>query len=152
MAEIAEIIKRSAKVLGIEIDKEAVAEIAKRSRFTPRTANYFLKRCRDFAQIKKTRLTDKLAKEALELLGIDELGLSEGDKKILEMVIDKFRGGPVGLNTLAVSVSEESATIEEYHEPYLIQIGFIERTPRGRVVTELGLKHLNKMKDNLFTR
>ena len=148
--EIGEIIKRSAKILGIEIDEEAIKEISLRSRFTPRTANYFLKRCRDFAQIKKTRLSKKIVREALELLGIDNKGLSESDRKILGVIIEKFKGGPVGLSTLAVSVSEETATIEEYHEPYLIQIGFIERTPRGRMVTETGYKHIGKTREGLF--
>jgi Holliday junction DNA helicase RuvB len=148
--EIGEIIKRSAKILGIEIDEEAIKEISLRSRFTPRTANYFLKRCRDFAQIKKTKLSQKIVREALELLGIDNKGLSESDRKILGVIIEKFKGGPVGLNTLAVSVSEETATIEEYHEPYLIQIGFVERTPRGRMVTDIGYKHIGKTKEGLF--
>ncbi len=148
--EIAEIIRRSAKILGIKIENKAVEEIAKRSRFTPRTANYFLKRCRDFAQIKKTSLTEGVVTEALKMLGIDEVGLWPSDRKILEVIAHNFRGGPVGLNTLAASISEESATIEEYNEPYLIQIGFLERTPRGRAVTSFGLKHINKQKEGLF--
>jgi len=148
--EISEIIKRSAKILGIEIEEPAIKEISKRSRFTPRTANYLLKRCRDFAQINKSKISKNLAEEALSLLGIDEMGLSPSDRKILKNVIDKFSGGPVGLNTLAVSISEEPATIEEYHEPYLIQIGFLERTPRGRMVTDSAYKHLNKNREGLF--
>lgn len=148
--EIAEIIRRSAKILGIKIEEKAVLEIAKRSRFTPRTANYFLKRCRDFAQIKKTDLSENVAREALELLGVDEMGLSPADRKILEVIAVNFKGGPVGLNTLAASISEEMATIEEYNEPYLIQIGFLDRTPRGRSVTSAGLKHINKFKEGLF--
>lgn len=149
--EIGEIIKRSAKILGVKIDKEAVEEIAKRSRFTPRTANYFLKRCRDFAQIEKSALTKDIVKKALDLLGIDEVGLTPSDRKILSIVIDKFGGGPVGLNTLSASTSEESATIEEFNEPYLIQLGFLERTTRGRMVTDTGLKHMNKAKKDLFS-
>lgn len=148
--EIAEIVRRSAKILGIEIDDKAVLEIAKRSRFTPRTANYFLKRCRDYAQIKKRGLDEKTAKEALELLGIDEIGLASSDRKILEVIAENFKGGPVGLNTLSASISEEMATIEEYNEPYLIQIGFLERTPRGRSLTDLGFKHLGRKKEGLF--
>lgn len=148
--EIAEIVRRSAKILGIEIDDKAVLEIAKRSRFTPRTANYFLKRCRDYAQIKKRGLDEKTAKEALELLGIDEMGLASSDRKILEVIAENFKGGPVGLNTLSASISEEMATIEEYNEPYLIQIGFLERTPRGRSLTDLGFKHLGRKKEGLF--
>jgi len=148
--EIGEIIKRSAKILGIKIEEAAIKEIAKRSRFTPRTANYFLKRCRDFAQIKKTALTKNIVVEALDLLGIDNVGLTPADRKLLEVVAGNFKGGPVGLNTLAAAISEESATIEEFNEPYLIQIGFLERTPRGRSITSSGLKHINKFKEGLF--
>ncbi len=140
--EIEEIITRSAKILGIEIDKKAGQEIAKRSRFTPRTANYFLKRCRDFAQVHKSTLTEKIVAEALSLLGIDHKGLTPSDRTILETIIHKFHGGPVGLNTLAASMSEEQATIEEFNEPYLLQIGFLERTPRGRTVTDAGYIHI----------
>jgi holliday junction DNA helicase RuvB len=140
--EIGEIIKRSAKILGIEIEPDAVSEIAKRSRFTPRTANYFLKRCRDFAQVKKGTLTKNTIIEALTLLGIDKAGLSASDRILLSTIINKFKGGPVGLNTLGAALSEEQATIEEVHEPYLIQLGFLERTPRGRVTTEKAYAHL----------
>ncbi|HJN62861.1 MAG TPA: Holliday junction branch migration DNA helicase RuvB [Candidatus Paceibacterota bacterium] len=143
--EIEKILKRSAKILGVKIDKDALEEISKRSRFTPRTANYFLKRCRDFAQINKKNLNKSVVKEALNLLEIDEHGLSAYDRRVLKILINKFNGGPVGLNTLAAAVSEEKQTIEEVHEPYLIQMGFLERTPRGRVATKkayelLGLK------------
>lgn len=143
--EIEKIIRRSAKILGIEADSDAVAEIAKRSRFTPRTANYFLKRCRDYAQIQKTKLDKQTVHKALDLLGIDEKGLSGSDRAILETIVKKFKGGPVGLNTLAASLSEEEATIEEFNEPYLLQIGFIERTPRGRTVTDSGYTHINEV-------
>jgi Holliday junction DNA helicase RuvB len=141
-AEIEEIVKRSAKILKIDIDDQALTEISSRSRSTPRTANYLLKRCRDFAQIKKTSLTTEVVEGALKLLGIDKRGLTHSDRKILETVITKYNGGPVGLNTIAASLSEDQATIEEFNEPYLIQIGFIERTPRGRIITESGYAHL----------
>jgi len=144
-SEIAQIVERSAKILGIEIEPKAVAEIAKRSRFTPRTANYLLKRCRDFAQIRKEMLTQTLVHEALSLLGVDHVGLTSSDRTVLETIVEKFGGGPVGLNTLAASLSEEEATIEEFNEPYLMQMGFLERTPRGRLVTQLGYKHLGKI-------
>lgn len=140
--EIEEIIKRSAKILGVSLEEGAAIEIAKRSRFTPRTANYFLKRCRDYAQVKKSSLSVPLVNDALALLGIDPIGLTHSDKVILETIIHKFSGGPVGLNTLAAALSEEQATIEEYNEPYLIQTGLLERTPRGRTVTVHGYKHL----------
>lgn len=140
--DIEKIIERSATILGIDIDKEAVAEIAKRSRFTPRTANYFLKRCRDFAQMKSDRLTGENTKEALKLLGVDTLGLNKADRAFLSTLIDTFNGGPVGVGTLAAALSEEAETIEEVYEPYLLQIGFIERTPRGRVATDKAHKHL----------
>ena len=149
-SDVEEIIRRSAKILDVKIDASAINEISKRSRFTPRTANYFLKRCRDFAQIKRMALTEKAVREALELLGVDEKGLAPSDRKILETIIEKFKGGPVGLNTLAAAISEEMATIEEYNEPYLLQIGFLERTPRGRTVTDAGYKHLDKTKIDLF--
>ncbi len=140
--EILDIITRSAKILGIDLEKSAGGEIAKRSRFTPRTANYLLKRARDFSQVNKTELTKESVDEALRLLGIDEVGLSPSDREILETIIKKFSGGPVGLNTLAAALSEEQATIEEFNEPYLIQLGFLDRTPRGRTVTASGYEHL----------
>jgi Holliday junction DNA helicase RuvB len=149
-SEIQDIIKRSSKILNIEITHEAGEEIAKRSRFTPRTANYFLKRCRDFAQVKKNHLTKEMVMEALSLLGVDEKGLTASDRSILDAIVHKFNGGPVGLNTLAAALSEEQATIEEFNEPYLIQIGFLERTPRGRIVTKHGYEHLGlKTPENL---
>lgn len=142
--EIEEIVRRSAKILGVDIDAGALREIAKRSRFTPRTANYFLKRCRDFAQMKKSPLTNDMVIEALALLGIDERGLSPSDRAILETIIGKFRGGPVGIGTIAAALSEEEATIEEFNEPYLIQIGFLERTPRGRTATSAARVHVGE--------
>jgi Holliday junction DNA helicase RuvB len=140
--EIQEIITRSAKILGIDLHKNAGHEIAKRSRFTPRTANYLLKRARDYSQVHKSEMTKKSVDESLKLLGIDEVGLTPADRDVLHTIINKFGGGPVGLNTLAAAMSEEQATIEEFNEPYLIQLGFLERTPRGRVVTASGYEHL----------
>lgn len=140
--EIAKIIHRSAGILGVKIEDEAILEIAKRARFTPRTANYFLKRCRDYAQVHKKDLDKKTVFLALSLLGIDEQGLSESDRQILSIIIEKFGGGPVGLNTLAAATSEEEATIEEVIEPYLIQRGLLERTPRGRTATKKAYEHL----------
>ncbi len=141
--EIGEIIKRSAKILDIIIEDEAVKAIAKRSRFTPRTANYFLKRSRDYAQIQKSKLTGEIVEKALKMLGVDDLGLNGADRDILKVMIEKFKGGPVGLNTIAAALSEEQATVEEVYEPYLIQLGLLERTPRGRSVTEKAYEHLN---------
>ena len=140
--EIEEILNRSAEILNIKIAPEASKEIAKRSRSTPRTANHFLKRCRDFAQVKKKDVDTETVGGALELLGVDEKGLSLSDRKILETIIHKFDGGPVGLGTLAAATSEEEATIEEVIEPYLMQLGFLERTPRGRVATNKAYEHL----------
>lgn len=140
--EIKEIIQRSAKILKINLDDETALEIAKRSRFTPRTANFLLKRCRDFAQVNKINLDKTSVDKTLLLLGIDELGLNESDRQLLKTIIEKFKGGPVGLNTLAAALSEEQATIEEVNEPYLIQKGLLERTPRGRIATEEAYKHL----------
>ncbi len=124
------------------IEDEALTEISRRSRFTPRTANYFLKRCRDYAQVHKKELDKKTVFLALSLLGIDELGLSQSDRIVLETIIEKFNGGPVGLNTLSAATSEEEATIEEVTEPYLIQRGLLERTSRGRIATQKAYEHL----------
>jgi Holliday junction DNA helicase RuvB len=140
--QVRQIVKRSAKILGVEIDDEALEEIAKRSRFTPRTANYFLKRVRDYAQVEKRSLNKKTVFLALTLLGIDELGLSESDRGLLTTLIEKFDGGPVGLTTLAAATNEEEATIEDVIEPYLIQRGLLERTPRGRTATPKAYEHL----------
>ena len=141
--EIEQIVTRSANILGVSLARGAGAEIAKRSRFTPRTANYFLKRARDFAQIEKTPLDEKAVREALRLLEIDEIGLSQPDRHLLSMLIEKFGGGPVGLSTLAAATSEEAATIEDVYEPYLLKLGFLERTPRGRVATKKAYAHLD---------
>jgi Holliday junction DNA helicase RuvB len=140
--EIKKILARSAEILGVTLDDEALDEIARRARFTPRTANYFLKRCRDYAQVNKTPLTKEAVRKALALLEIDELGLSSSDRKVLEVIISKFNGGPVGLKTIAAATSDEEATIEEVIEPYLIQLGLLERTVRGRTVTQKGYEHL----------
>lgn len=142
--EIGKIVRRSAKILDIAIDDGAVFEIARRSRFTPRTANYHLKRCRDYAQIHKTALTREVVEKALAMLGVDTIGLNPADRQILNVIIDKFSGGPVGLNTIAAALAEEQATIEEVYEPYLIQLGLLERTPRGRIATDKAYAHLEK--------
>ena len=140
--EIAKIIDRSSKLLKTKLDDGALKEIAKRSRFTPRTANYFLKRCRDFAQVHKKELDQKTVKEALNMLAIDDIGLNSSDRKFLEILIEKFSGGPVGLKTIGAAMAEEEATVEEVIEPYLIQLGLLERTARGRVATEKAYEHL----------
>mgnify|MGYP006780140153 FL=1 len=140
--EISKIVKRSAELLKVEIEEEAINEISKRSRFTPRTANYFLKRCRDFAQVSQTSLSKDIASKALALLEVDELGLTAEDRKMLSIIIEKFDGGPVGLSTLGASLHEEEGTIEAVIEPYLLQIGLLERTPRGRSATKRAYEHL----------
>ncbi|MFV0502739.1 MAG: Holliday junction branch migration DNA helicase RuvB [Lachnospirales bacterium] len=140
--ELKAIIERSSGVLGIKITDRGALEIAKRSRGTPRIANRLLKRVRDFAEVKfDGEITNEVSEYALNALEIDPLGLDVTDKNVLETMIYKFDGGPVGLDTLAVSIGEESETIEDVYEPYLIQLGFIKRTPRGRVVTALCYKH-----------
>ncbi len=139
------IVARSAGLLGIHIDSKAASEIARRSRGTPRIANALLRRVRDFAQVKGDGTIDlSIARYALEALNIDTFGLDEIDNKLLNTIIDKFRGGPVGLNTIATAMGEDAGTIEDVYEPYLIKEGFIKRTPRGREVTELAYKHLGK--------
>lgn len=141
------IIERSAQILSVPITMEAAIEIAGRSRGTPRIANALLRRVRDFAQIKGNGSIEiKIAKFSLEALNVDAYGLDEMDNKILSTIIDKFKGGPVGVSTIATAVSESTETIEEVYEPFLIQQGFIMRTPRGREVTELAYKHLGKIK------
>ncbi len=143
--EIAKILERSANLLSIAIDKEAVGVIASRARRTPRIANRLLKRCRDFAEVKGNgRLTAELSLEALELLEIDRLGLDRRDRQILAVMIDKFGGGPVGLETIATALSEEPQTIEDVYEPFLIQVGFVDRTARGRVATPAAYEYLGK--------
>ena len=141
--ELQTIIIRSAKVLGVEIDTKGALEIARRSRGTPRLANRLLKRVRDFAQIKfDGTITEAVVNYALDLLDVDKYGLDYVDRNILETIIHKFQGGPVGLDTLAASIGEDSGTIEDVYEPYLLKNGFIQRTPKGRVVTELAYRHL----------
>ena len=140
--EIEEIVKRSSKLLKTELEKEALEEIAKRSRFTPRTANYFLKRCRDFAQVHKKKLDKETVQSALAMLSVDEIGLNISDRKFLEVLIKKFNGGPVGLKTISAALSEEEATIEEVMEPYLIQLGLLERTARGRLASKRAYEHM----------
>ena len=139
------IVARSAGLLGVQIDSHAAAEIARRSRGTPRIANALLRRVRDFAQVKGDGTVDlDIAQYALEALNIDTFGLDEIDNKLLTTIIDKFRGGPVGLNTIATAMGEDAGTIEDVYEPYLIKEGFIKRTPRGREVTELAYRHLHR--------
>lgn len=140
--EIQHIIQRSARILSIDLDEQAAAHIAKRSRKTPRTANYLLKRCRDLAQIYEKDLRTDIVLEALEMVGTDSMGLNKSDIDILQTIIHKYKGGPVGLSTIAASLSEDEATIEDFNEPYLIQLGFIDRTPRGRIATEKAYNHL----------
>ncbi|QUH20530.1 Holliday junction branch migration DNA helicase RuvB [Alkaliphilus sp. B6464] len=142
--ELKEIVKRSAYILNVYIDDDGAAEIASRSRGTPRIANRLLKRVRDFAQVRGDgRITLDTAQDALALLEIDSLGLDNTDKKMIEVMINNFGGGPVGLDTLAASTGEERNTIEDVYEPYLLQIGFINRTPRGRVVMKKAYEHFN---------
>ena len=142
---LAAIVARSAGLLGVQIDSHAAADIARRSRGTPRIANALLRRVRDFAQVKGDGKVDlDIAQYALEALNIDTFGLDEIDNKLLTTIIDKFRGGPVGLNTIATAMGEDAGTIEDVYEPYLIKEGFIKRTPRGREVTELAYRHLHR--------
>jgi len=140
--EIQKIARQSAKVLGVALDDEALREIATRSRQTPRTANYFLKRIRDYAQVHHVPITRDSVRKALAMLGIDEQGLSQSYRSVLEAIISKFNGGPVGLKTISAATGEEEATIEEVIEPYLIQQGFLEKTNRGRVATPKAYTHL----------
>ena len=142
---LAGIVRRSAGLLGVDIDPKAAGEIARRSRGTPRIANALLRRVRDFAQVKGDGSIDlDIAQYALQALNIDTFGLDEIDNKLLTTIIDKFRGGPVGLTTIATAMSEDAGTIEDVYEPYLIKEGFIKRTPRGREATELAYRHLGK--------
>ncbi|MGI6527743.1 MAG: Holliday junction branch migration DNA helicase RuvB [Caldicoprobacterales bacterium] len=141
--ELKEIVVRSANILGIDIDDRGAFEIARRSRGTPRVTNRLLKRIRDYAQIRAQGvITLDVAREALDMLEVDQIGLDDVDRRLLETIALKFGGGPVGLDTLAASTGEESTTIEDVCEPYLLQLGFLARTPRGRVLTPLGYKHL----------
>lgn len=142
--ELEKIISRSGKILNAKIDQAGRMELAKRSRFTPRIANRLLKRVRDFAQVHgHDTITAKVAGQALELMEIDSLGLDKNDRRILEVLIEKFKGGPTGLNTLAAATSEEEDTITDVHEPFLIRQGLLNKTPKGRVATENAYKHLN---------
>jgi Holliday junction DNA helicase RuvB len=142
--ELQEIVKRSAGLLGVEIDDEGAAEIASRSRGTPRIANRFLKRVRDFAQVMHDgKITYKVAAEALGNMEVDELGLDIIDSRMIKTMIENFGGGPVGLDTLAATIGEEPNTIEDVYEPYLLQLGFISRTPRGRIATKLAYDHFD---------
>src|SRR5207253_7465883 len=136
-----------ARILDVEIEEDAADEIARRSRGTPRIANRILKRVRDVAQVKHDgAITTAIAREALTLLEVDEQGLERMDRDLLGAIVDKFGGGPVGLSTLAVALGEEPDTIEDVYEPYLLQLGFLQRTPRGRVVTELGRAHVGALR------
>jgi Holliday junction DNA helicase RuvB len=140
--DLLQVVTRSAKILGIEMDEKGALEIARRARGTPRVANRLLRRCRDFAQVKaQGRVTLDAAREALRMLGVDEHGLDDMDRNLMLAILQKYNGGPVGLNTLAASLSEEEDALEEIYEPYLMQLGLIDRTPRGRVATALAYKH-----------
>jgi len=142
-AELGTIVRRSARILDVEIEDDAADEIARRSRGTPRIANRILRRVRDVAQVRHDGvITNAVASEALELLEVDAIGLERIDRALLSAILDKFDGGPVGLSTLAVSLGEEPDTIEDVYEPYLLQLGFLQRTPRGRIVTALGREHV----------
>lgn len=141
-ADLEKILTRSAKILSIEIDEDGAAEIARRSRGTPRVANRLLRRVRDFAQVRaQGHITLPVAREALKMLGVDEHGLDETDRNLMLTILQKYAGGPVGLNTIAASLSEEEDAIEEMYEPYLMQLGLLDRTPRGRVATAQAYKH-----------
>ena len=143
MEELAQIVRRSAQILGVEMAGEAADEIARRSRGTPRIANRILRRVRDVAEVRHAGVvTSEIAAEALALLEVDEAGLERFDRELLRAVAEKFGGGPVGLSTLAVALGEEPDTIEDVYEPFLLQLGFLQRTPRGRIVTELGREHV----------
>ncbi|PJE69497.1 MAG: Holliday junction branch migration DNA helicase RuvB [Candidatus Staskawiczbacteria bacterium CG10_big_fil_rev_8_21_14_0_10_38_10] len=143
LSDIEKIIQRSAKILGVKVDQEATNIIAERSRFTPRVANRLLKRVRDFSQVEGDGLvTRETAKKALDFLEIDNMGLEPADRRILETIIKKFNGGPVGIQTLAAAAQEEEDAVLDIYEPYLMQLGFIERSPRGRMATKLAYQHL----------
>jgi holliday junction DNA helicase RuvB len=152
--ELATIVRRSARILGVAIEDEAGDEIASRARGTPRVANRILRRVRDVAEVRhEGAVTLDVAREALELLEVDEVGLERTDRELLTSIAEKFGGGPVGLSTLAVSLGEEPDTIEDVYEPYLLQLGFLQRTPRGRIITALGRQHLGgleKEREELF--
>lgn len=145
--DIGKIIKRSSRILSTEVHDDALSEIAKRSRRTPRVANRLLKRVRDYCEVKSNgKIDTENCLKAMSMLEVDEIGLDYIDRKILEVIIDKFRGGPVGINTIAAATGEDMQTIEDVYEPYLMQLGFLDRSPRGRIVTDMGYKHLGKEK------
>ncbi len=152
--DLAEIVTRSARILGVAIDSEATAELAARSRGTPRIANRLLRRVRDFAEVRADgHVTAEVCHRALQLLEVDQHGFDEGDRRLLRTIIDKFGGGPVGLNSLAAAIGEEKDAIEDIYEPYLIQIGFLDRTSRGRVATARAYEYFGLMapgKDRLW--
>jgi Holliday junction DNA helicase RuvB len=146
--ELTRIVKRSARILGVAIDDDAADEIARRSRGTPRIANRILRRVRDVAEVRhQGAVTTAVAREALTLLEVDDHGLERTDRALLKAIVHKFGGGPVGLSTLSVALGEETDTIEEVYEPFLLQLGFIQRTPRGRIVTKLGREHIGAHAD-----
>jgi Holliday junction DNA helicase RuvB len=142
--DIEHIVRRSANILGVEVDESGVQEIAKRSRSTPRTANYLLKRARDYAQLKREPLSANMVNQSLGMLEVDNLGLTPLDRKLLTVLIDRFNGGPAGVSALAAALAEEPNTLSEVHEPFLLQLGLIERTQRGRVATRRAYEHLGK--------
>jgi Holliday junction DNA helicase RuvB len=154
VGDLTTIVRRSAGILGVEIADEAAAELARRSRGTPRIANRLLRRVRDFAEVRADgRVTAEVCHDALRLLEVDEHGFDESDRRLLRTIIDKFSGGPVGLNSLAAAIGEEKDAIEDIYEPYLIQIGFLDRTPRGRVATARAYEYFGLMapgKDRLW--
>jgi Holliday junction DNA helicase RuvB len=146
--ELGRIVRRSSRIFGVEIAVEAAEEIARRSRGTPRVANRILRRVRDFAEVRHDgAVTLEIARDALDLLEVDDEGLERIDRELLRVILEKFGGGPVGLSTLAVALGEEPDTIEDVYEPYLLQLGLIQRTPRGRIVTELGRAHVGARQD-----
>ena len=144
--ELCQIVGRSARILGVDAERDGLLEIARRSRGTPRIANRLLKRVRDYAQVRGNGLiTEEIARESLNMQDVDRLGLDRVDRNMLTTMIDKFGGGPVGLDTLAASTGEDAITIEDVYEPYLLQLGFIQRTPRGRICTEAAYEHLGRI-------
>jgi Holliday junction DNA helicase RuvB len=146
--ELATIVRRSAGIFGVAVEDDAATEIAARSRGTPRVANRILRRVRDVAEVRyEGSVTTEVTREALELLEVDARGLERIDRELLRTIVERFGGGPVGLSTLAVALGEEQDTIEDVYEPYLLQLGFLQRTPRGRIVTELGREHLGTVRE-----